>query len=57
LEEKVTMTMTREDIKKLKKKIDKTEKGGVFKYRGHEFLREYAEYLLEYLEGQFERKE
>ena len=51
------MTMTREDIKKLKKKIDKTEKGGVFKYRGHEFLREYAEYLLEYLEGQFERKE
>lgn len=47
-----TISVTKEDIPKLKKLYEDTPDGGTFLFQGKEVLKEYAKYLIEYLEQQ-----
>lgn len=38
-------------LKRLKAAYEKAAPGAVFEFDGHEYLKEYAKYLIEYLEG------
>jgi hypothetical protein len=44
------LDMTREDLEELKKLYEKAKPGEVFLFKGREVLREYAKYVIEYLE-------
>jgi hypothetical protein len=48
------ISMTREDLRELKRLYEETPEKGVFIFKGKEVLKEYAKYLIEYLEQQFE---
>jgi len=50
------ITFTPETLKKFKKLYEKTEKGGVFLYEGKEVLKEYAGYVIKYVEGKLREK-
>jgi len=45
------MHVTRKDLLKLKKMCNAAKPGEVFIFMGHEVLKEYAKYLIEYLES------
>lgn len=44
---------TPEKLKEFKKLYERTEKGATFVFEGKEVLKEYAKYVIEYLEGKF----
>lgn len=48
-----TIEWTREKLKAFKKLCAEAKEGEVFKFEGHDILKEYGDYLIEYLEGQF----
>ena len=43
-----------QDVVELKKLSSQHKKGDSFEYKGHEFLKEYADYLIQYLEEKYE---
>lgn len=47
------MEISREDLKELKKLYKNSKPKEVFIFKGKEVLREYAGYMIEYLEGKF----
>ena len=47
------MNFTAESIPALRSAYEKCAPGEVFMFEGHELLKEYARYLIEYLEMQF----
>ena len=51
-----TVTFTRESLKKFKAVYETVGEGEVFLFEGKEFLKEYAKYVIEYLEEQFKPK-
>ena len=51
-----SLVMSVEDIPKLKSLCKKTPAGGTFEYRGGTFLREYAMYVIEFLESRLKKK-
>jgi len=48
-----TITINRDDLKELKRLYEACPPGGTFMFKGHEILKEYAKYMIEYLETQF----
>jgi hypothetical protein len=48
-----SISMTREDHKELKRLYEAAPAGGVFTFKGKEVLKEFAKYMIEYLEKQF----
>jgi hypothetical protein len=50
-----TISFTPEKLKQLKRMYDECE-GESFMFEGHEVLKAYAKYMIEYLENQFRRK-
>lgn len=48
-------TITEKEFKELKKKYEACEEGGIFKFKGKDVFKIYAKYLIEYLEGEFEK--
>ena len=53
---KYMVSITEEDLKELKRLYEKAEPGEVFIFKGREVLKEFAKYMIEYVEG-FERKD
>jgi len=49
------INFTPKKLAEFKKLYERTEKGGVFLFEGKEVLKEYAGYLIEYLENQFKK--
>lgn len=47
------LNITFEDFKNLKKKYKTCKKGEIFIFKGQKILKEYAKYLIEYLEDKF----
>jgi len=52
-----TVNINRDDLKKLKRLYKKAKPGEVFLFKDHEILKEYAKYMIEYLESKFKLKE
>ena len=50
------ISINEEELKELKKLYEKTPPKGVFMFKGREILKEYAGYLIQYLEQQFKKK-
>ncbi|MFA6971809.1 MAG: hypothetical protein WC208_10460 [Gallionella sp.] len=50
-----TLKFTPAKLKKLKKEYEACN-SGTFSFEGHILVKEYAKYLIEYLEGEFKRK-
>lgn len=50
---KPTINWTPEKLAKLKLLYAECEDGGVFQFEGHDILKSYAKYLIEYLDGVF----
>jgi hypothetical protein len=48
-----SINITREDLKELKLLYDKTPANKTFIFKGREVLKEFAGYMIEYLEQQF----
>lgn len=48
--------MSREDLAAFKRSYEVCKPGGTFFFKGREVLRDYAKYVIQYLEGQFENK-
>jgi DNA-binding transcriptional ArsR family regulator len=46
----------RKDLKELKVLYEKAEPKGTFTYKGHEILKEYAKYLIQYLESKLKEE-
>ena len=46
------ITINKEELKDLKALYEKTAPGGIFIFKGREVLKEYAKYMIEYLESQ-----
>lgn len=46
-----TIIISKQDLKELKKLYEATPKGGIFIFKGKEVLKEYAKYMIEYLES------
>ena len=44
------VSITKEELEDFKKLYEMTDSGGVFTFKGHQFLKEYAKYLIQYLE-------
>jgi hypothetical protein len=42
--------VNREDLEEFKKRYEQTSPNGVFKFKGRVIIKEYAKYLIEYLE-------
>lgn len=51
-----SVSFSQEDLKEFKKLYEATPAKGIFIYKGNEFLKEYAKYVIEYLEGKFAEK-
>lgn len=49
-----TIEVSKEDFKELKRLYKKSKPGEVFIFKGKEVLREYAKYLIEYLEDKLQ---
>jgi hypothetical protein len=47
------VSITKEDLKELKRLYDETPAGEVFIFKGKEVLKEFAKYMIEYLEQKF----
>jgi hypothetical protein len=47
------INVNRDDLKELKLLYKKSKPGQIFLFKGKEVLREYAKYMIKYLEGQF----
>jgi len=48
--------ISKEEIDNFKKSYNKCKPGETFFFEGEEILKEYAKYLIEYLESKFEQK-
>lgn len=51
-----TISINEEEIKELKELYEKAPEGSVFKFKGKDLLKEYAKYLIEYINLQTEDK-
>ena len=51
------ITVSRADMTELRRLHDAAKPGEVFLFKGQQVLREYAYYLLEYLQQQFEARD
>jgi len=47
------VTITPGEFEVLKKKYEACEDGGTFKFKGKGVLKEYAKYLIQYIESKF----
>ena len=47
------INMSIEDTKRLKRKSETYKKGETFFFKGKEFLKDYADYMVQYLEIQY----
>jgi len=45
------ITINEEDLKELKALYEKAPPGGIFMFKNREVLKEYAKYMIEYLES------
>jgi len=50
LKELAKLVINKSDLKKLKALYNKADPGEVFEFKGEQVLKEYAKYLIEYLE-------
>ena len=50
---KVYISFTPEKLKEFKKLYEATKPNGIFIFEGREVLKEYAKYVIIYLEGKF----
>jgi len=53
--DKDTINFTPEKLKDFKKLYEATEPGKTFMFEGREVLKDYAKYVIQYLEDQFKR--
>lgn len=47
------LTISEDELKELKRKYETTPDEGTFFFKGKEILKEYAKYIIEYLEEKF----
>jgi len=50
------IAVSEKDLQDLKVLYNKTDPGKTFIFKGHEILREYAKYMIEYLETKWNKK-